>query len=128
MQGEWGCVVRPWEYREANYVGISASTGRPLVRSRVNVREEVLEGLDADALKRGVCALPYAACLRLSLLCAAVVGACARLWCAFVSMFTRLCVLWWLPWEGGGGAVPRNVCWMCGMWARADGGSGQDRP
>ena len=79
ISGEWGCVVRPWEYREVNYVGVSASTGRPLVRSRVNVCEEGLEGLDADALKRGVCALSYAA-------------ACGRR-CAVVPCFClRVCV------------------------------------
>ena len=52
VQGDWGCVLRPLEYREVNYVGVSARTGRPLVRARVNVRQE---GMDADALKRGGC-------------------------------------------------------------------------
>ena len=52
VRGDWGCVLRPLEYREVNYVGVSASTGRPLVRTRVLVRQE---GMDADALKRGGC-------------------------------------------------------------------------
>jgi len=30
--GEWGCVLRPWQHREINYVGVSAKTGRPLAR------------------------------------------------------------------------------------------------